>query len=250
MSDISEQTCPFQLRRPDQTLEAVLGSASGSELPGYESRTDRILGPREASVYAALRFRRRKESYLLGRCAAKMALGRFLRLEDFRALEIYPGVFDQPLVRVPPPGEAAISLTHCDGLALALAHPPSHPMGLDLERPATARAAAIESHLCPAERALGRELPLSDLARLTLLWTIKEALSKVLRCGLMASSEALAVKSVAAGDEGIWSGLFAHFWQYKSVSWVWERLVVTMVLPKKSQFEAGETIRRFLARHT
>ena len=73
----------------------------------------------------------------------------------------------------------------------------------------------------------------SDLNHPTMIWTAKEALSKILRCGMTCPFELLAVKELNA-DCGIFGGQFENFAQYKFQTWVMGETVLSIVLPRNS----------------
>jgi len=93
-----------------------------------------ILGTNETGYFSTLRFARRKESYLLGRYAAKVALSKVLAEQDLKAIEIERGVFEQPIVRCDGNGRWDVTISHAGSLAVVLAYPTAHPMGIDIGR--------------------------------------------------------------------------------------------------------------------
>src|SRR3982074_420664 len=71
----------------------------------------------------------------------------------------------------------------------------------------------------------------SELVWYTVIWTAKEALSKVLKCGMMCPFSLL--ETVALGqDASGYVGYFRNFGQYKFHAWVLQNHVITIVLPK------------------
>lgn len=144
---------------------------------------------------------RRRISFLRGRVAAKEALAGLCGDEvSRRALEIIPGVFEQPVV-TGPTQNLGVSLSHSDTLAVAAAFPESHPLGVDLERIPDAHLSALREQLAADDMQQLAVLGLSEAERLTLLWSAREALSKVLRGGLAVDFRALAVSGVRRRGE-------------------------------------------------
>ncbi len=172
-------------------------------------------------------------TYRLGRAAAKQALSAFAPGVVCSEVFIDKGVFGFPVVKSSQLHNTQVSITHCDTVALALAYPESHPMGIDLERVHPERIATSGSMLLPSERALIDALGLPHATALTIVWTMKEALSKVLKCGLTADWSVLAPSRIEETDYG-WRGLFAGFGQYQSLSWVCSSWVCSVVLPAQT----------------
>ncbi len=174
-----------------------------------ESQPDSILHPDEHREFKS---QKRQQEYVRGRYAAKRALG-----GDFAVLS---GVFQQPYVVGTNLG---VSISHSGKWAAALAFPESHPMAIDIERIDPKRHKAIESQMTDRELAMIAEVENGHFV----FWTAKEALSKVLRCGLMTSFKILEIDTAGSNE-----ATFKHFPQYKAHSFFKEDLVCTIVLPK------------------
>jgi 4'-phosphopantetheinyl transferase len=127
-----------------------------------------------------------------------------------------------------------VSITHCDTVACAVAFPDEHPMAIDVEQVDAHRAAVMERELATREiQALEAAGCGAILAR-AVGWTAKEALSKVLRCGLTCPSSLLTTRSVTAGEGRVF-GEFENFAQYRFESWIRPGLVLTLVLPRRTR---------------
>ena len=108
---------------------------------------DAFLSEAETAQLGRFQFAAKKQGFLLGRLAAKRALGVLLEEPDLRCIEIGAGVHGQPLVRHPRAGSAEVSVSHSHGLAVAVAFPAGYPMGVDLETVSAIRAATIMGEL-------------------------------------------------------------------------------------------------------
>jgi 4'-phosphopantetheinyl transferase len=78
------------------------------------------------------------------------------------------------------------------------------------------------------------------------LWTIKEALSKVLCTGLMTPMQIYNLTAFQPIDSGTWEALFQNFGQYKAVTWIGSLHVLSVVLPKRSRLALEGNIREVL----
>src|SRR5258705_11137092 len=130
---------PLTILRGDDKLTAGLVVAFDSEGCCLSELAADFLGPAEQAYFSTLRFVRRQGSYLLGRYAAKLALRDLLHESDLRALEIARGVFDQPIAPCTRNQGWGVTISHAESLAVALAFPAGHPMGIDIERVDSAR---------------------------------------------------------------------------------------------------------------
>ncbi len=222
----------FILKRPEGNLRAAI---CFSRLPAscpFDEIVD-VLHPRELEYYNTLKFDRRKRSYLLGRYAAKQAIAAFVSEKDIRNILIQQGIFNQPFVTCEDAHNVQVSITHCDELGAAIAFPESHPMGIDIERMNKNKREVIEGQMTEAEKELMKALPTSHDILLTLLWTVKEALSKVLKTGLMTPFKIFEVSTIKT-EANYFVTYFEHFAQYKAFSFPFADYIYSITHPKKT----------------
>ena len=202
-----------------------------------------FLGPGEREYFSTLKFVRRRQSYLLGRYAAKMAVAHQVGEIDLRAIEILRGVFEQPIVHCVRSVGWCVSISHADTLAAALAFPAGHPMGIDLEGIDSTRYETILSQLSEKERKWVQAANREDTLQLaTALWTAKEALSKVLCTGLMSPVQIYNLSEFTRINQGHYEGTFRNFGQYKTMTWFAASHAMSIVLPKQSTLRADGDI--------
>lgn len=227
----------LRLRRPDNRIyQGKVCFGYFPSLPDLQAYLDRgaWLHPQEQSYADSLKFERRKKSYLLGRLTAKRAVAALLG-EKPADIWIQAGVFTQPLV-VATGSNVQVSITHCDDFGAALAFPEAHPMGIDLERVAPDKKEALERNLTKEERELVKAWPYPYETGLTLVWTAKEALSKVLKTGLMAPLEIFAITKSELHPNYILSQ-YQNFHQYKVLSFPLGEYICSLVAPLKTELE-------------
>lgn len=225
----------FPLRRESLRIDTVLGFVFARDYPVLLDQSGEFLAPAEAGYFAGLRYVRRQRSFLLGRYAAKLALQCFLKAADPKTIEIGRGVFEQPLISYLSARAPDVTISHCDQIAVALAFPSGHPMGIDVEQIDPDRLVAIRSQLSLVERDWARSAGAQELALSTLIWTAKEALSKALTCGLMSPMEIFNLAQFYPLGDRAWGGHFQNFGQYKFIGWVGRTVAMSIVLPKKSE---------------
>jgi phosphopantetheinyl transferase len=236
-------SCPLTIGRGELQLKAtqvIVFHDPASHLVEFAAE---FLGPTENAYFSTLRFARRQQSYLLGRYAAKLALRDLLEEPDLRAIEIVRGVFEQPIVHYARSHRWCVSISHADSLAVALAFPAGHPMGLDAERIDLSRYETILSQLSNQETQWIEANAEHKLQLATALWTAKEALSKVLCTGLMSPVQIYNLSEFSRISSGNWEGLFENFGQYKTTTWIGTSHAVSIVLPKRSTIVNGRDIR-------
>jgi 4'-phosphopantetheinyl transferase len=224
------------LGRDGRHHPASLAFSFGSGYGAAQEAAVSFLHPREFGRWSGLKFPIRRRSYLLGRRAAKAALAVCFPNFSPTSIEVASGVFGQPYMGAGSPVTAEISLAHAHDAAVALVCPAGHPAGVDLEVIDPARASVARSSCTPSELNVVQRLGLPEAASSFLLWSVREALGKALRCGLAVPFENLAVDSVE-GREGHYESLFAHFPPFRAHSWVLGDHVLSIVLPKKTTLD-------------
>lgn len=233
---------PLAIDAEGRALRAAFAHVGGGERAAVEAASAEFLHPGEMRFLAGLPAARRRHSYLLGRYAAKRALAAVLPDLAPAIIEIVPGVLDQPVVRHGAREPVDVSISHCDSMACAVAFPAVFPMGVDVEQVEPGRADVMRSQILPEELALARAATASEAAACTLVWTVKEALSKALRCGLTVPFELLALERIESGrgsnGAGSLVGGFRNFGQYGFHAWVTEGFVLALVLPRRSTLES------------
>jgi len=114
-----------------------------------------FLGPGEREYFSTLKFVRRRQSYLLGRYAAKMAVAHQVGEIDLRAIEILRGVFEQPIVHCVRSDGWCVSISHADTLAAALAFPAPVILWASISKALIQLATKRYSHSCRRRKGSG-----------------------------------------------------------------------------------------------
>lgn len=192
-----------------------------------------FLHKKELDFFDTLKFSKVQHSYLLGRYAAKMALNAFMDDIVITEARIGAGIFQQPVLYLANAGNIQLSISHTTQMAIAVVFPEGHPMGVDVEAVNTEQAETIKGIITDGEKDKLPVIDSDESKSLTILWTIKEALSKVLKTGLMTPFHLYEIDDVEHKEDVI-IGSFTNFPQYKSVSWISNGHAWSVVLPKKS----------------
>jgi len=192
-----------------------------------------FLHPNEENYFKTLLHPKRQYSYLLGRYCAKHALAALTNLDDLTEIWIETGFFHQPIVIHPHLRNTQVSISHSNYVGASLAFSEAFPMGIDLEEVCVDKISIIETQVSLAEKKLCSSG--NRLIGLTQLWTLKEALSKVLKCGLMVPFEIFEVEEMI--EEGnITTSRFKNFKQYQAVSFLVNGTICSLVYPENTSF--------------
>lgn len=190
-----------------------------------------FLHPEEYVYFSTLQHRARKYSYLIGRYCAKQALS----IEPF-ALKpskyaITTGIFGQPIVSAAK--NIQVSIAHSITFGAALAFPEEHPMGIDIEPINDKNLDAKLMQMTPEELALMAKYHQQTPAA-TLLWTAKEALSKIMRTGFMTPFSLFEISSCKIEGNFIYT-YFKNFNQYQACSFLVNDHICSIVYPKQTK---------------
>jgi phosphopantetheinyl transferase len=215
----------------------AMGPAFQTSPASLEAAAPAFCGPRELARLRTFTVPRGRQAFLQGRLAAKTAIRAMLgRLNpsvrfDPRRVEVENDFLGRPLVHGVP--GLGVSLSHCQGIAAAVAFPLCLPLGLDLERVRPQNALALADRFAPEELAMAcAATPAGAHAALppTLLWCLKEALGKLLGCGLATAPEVLAIASLGPAPGGI-AADYAHAAGYQGVAAVSASMLLALAAP-------------------
>ncbi|OKP96666.1 4'-phosphopantetheinyl transferase superfamily protein [Paenibacillus sp. P46E] len=189
----------------------------------------------EKDQYNSFQYQRRRNSYLLSKLACKMAVAR--AEDDLTDIVIDHGVMGQPFIRG---SDRKITITHCDTMGSAIDYDPRLLLGVDMELIDEKAMDAIARITSKEEQFLQHELGIQAPAFLTVLWTVKEAMSKVIQTGFTVPTELFEVKGCVWKEQNIITH-FKNFTSYKAITVLRSTYVFTIVLPSKAMTEMGET---------
>ena len=190
-----------------------------------------FLHPKEIDVFTGFKHIKRKKSYLQGRFCAKLAIINLFPGLKANEICILNGVFGFPYIREPNYVNVEISISHSGEDAVAVAFAQSDPMAVDLEQILATRNLAIQSQLTPKEINLIVEQFQQLEKGFTIIWTAKEAIAKVLKCGINVDFKVFEVDSILQDNEK-YIITFIKFPQYKAIAWQVRTAICALVIPK------------------
>jgi 4'-phosphopantetheinyl transferase len=223
--------------REQRTINAALAFSFGrSALPTYEEAAE-ILQAGELEYFGRLTSNVRKKQFFLGRSVGKKAISLYLNETNLKGLEISSGVFLQPFVRYCSRDNPAVTLSHSADFAIAIAYEPGHIMGVDVEQIDSGRADIFRENLTEHEKNIARRTGCEQKLVSNVMWTIKEALSKAIKCGMTVPLDILAVEQLHVQSDGSFISNFKHFGQYKACSWLVRGFALSIALPKRTELQ-------------
>lgn len=232
------------LTRGDQTMMAGYSIVTGTmdAMTGYLPQLHAV----EREYYDTLKSDRRRQSYLLGRIAARNAIAAVVPENNPGSVFIDFGVFHFPVVKGPDASNLQVSISHTGNIGVALAFEEEHPMGVDIEKVAEDHISAIRDHITEPERSLISACGLSLSAGCTIAWSMKEAVSKVLRTGMTADFIILEIDTMQRNGM-FYEGTFKYLKQYKAIAFHVNEYACAVVLPKKTQSPLTNFFKAFSA---
>lgn len=222
----------LELIGADSSPKAALCCCFFSNKTAYENVVQH-LHTQERHYYNTLQFDKRIRSYLIGRFAAKQSVAALTGAGRLSDIFIQSGIFTQPVV-ASDKQNIQVSITHCDDIGAALAFPETHPMGIDIEKIDINKRTVFEGQITDHEQERIISLPISYDIGLTLLWTAKEALSKVLKTGLTTPFSIFEISNMESYDNYTIC-YFKYFAQYKTISFSVCNYICSIVYPLKTK---------------
>lgn len=235
MLDANTYLAELILTRPEQVFKAY-GCFCFYPLWEHYQGIITNLHPEERKYYDSLKFEKRIRSFLIGRYAAKKAVAALTGEASLAKILIQAGVFTQPIVTLPGHPNIQVSISHCDHLGTALAFPEAHPLGIDIEKIHLDKNDVLERQMTSAEIELIKTQPDSYESMLNVLWTAKEALSKVIKTGLMTPLKIYEINKMEYHDDYFMS-YYKNFGQYKTISFKIGNYICAIVHPMKTRLE-------------
>jgi phosphopantetheinyl transferase len=210
LSDSFPAPAPLRGRVLCSVLEPPAGSLEAADDPGWDNMAMLALDPSELAAWRAIGGPKRRREWLLGRMAVKDAIRIHLLATGGVRLPPSDIVIGADTWGAPVAGGAylatreasiSVSLSHTDGIAMALAAEPPCGAGIDVERLGRRRGDYAEAAFTPTELALiDAAGPAHRAERALRLWCSKEAVAKALGRGLMGNPLNLEAREV---DDGL-----------------------------------------------
>ena len=168
----------MDLLRNFLSLSKNLGIVSAFDLFDLDSPLNlRVLSPREIEVYSKFTSIKRKHEFIAGRIACKKAFFKLILdktdcLKKFSSVSVLNTETGSPFIDN---SDFCVSISHSHGIAIASAC--KHAVGVDIEQ--------INPKKIDTLKRMSSEYPSENYRDLTVLWTLKEALGKALRTGII-----------------------------------------------------------------
>lgn len=208
---------------------------------------DEWLSHAEIAFLDSLRNPKRRADWRLGRWTAKLAIAAYYdRAHDFPALariEAWPRASGAPEAFCG--GRRAgvsISLSHSHGVALCAITPPDAALGCDIEQVTPHSRAFLADYFTGEEQKAVEFLPEIQRDRvLTLLWSAKESVLKLLQTGLRADTRSVGSNpaGVLASRRETWHPLIANDFAGRTFHGWWresgEFMLTMAAVPRPSE---------------
>lgn len=191
-----------------------------------------VLSDFEKKEFSYLKYPKRRLSYLLGRICSKISIKQLIGEVNLQDISIVNGVFGFPVVKG---GVQNIMVTysHCNNIGISLAFREEFLLGIDIEKISKEKSKLVQKYITKDEQTIINDFGL-NVEGCFFLWTIKEALSKIIKTGFTLSFDILAISNFKKVCKNIWESQFVNFSQYKGISLMFDDHVCSIVLPKNT----------------
>lgn len=165
-----------------------------------------------------------------GRIAARLALIRLTGDQNPCHFPIERGTLHQPNVVSPVWPDVSVSLTHTAEFAAAIGFWRSDPMGIDLEKAFLSRAETLHRIFSLEELEMTDAVSGETLKSPAILWSVREAASKVLLGGINVNPRVLTVSQTRFVN-GFYRMEFENFSHLSGIVWDLGEHILAIVLP-------------------
>ncbi len=205
-----------------------------------ESLANRYLHTQEQQIRLAFEFPQRRDSFTIGRLAAKLALECHLDDVSPNDVAIGSGVFHQPIIMGASVRccELGVSISHSDQICVAVIHHKGHPIGVDVENLAEADVVPVLSDVNARLRQHFFKLSLNEYEAASILWVGRESLGKVLTTGMTVPPKLYEPSSVSEVGAGFKLS-YKTFTQYQTQVMAIDKAWLAMTFPAQTKIDFG-----------
>jgi len=209
----------------------ILGISSIDHNSLFKERKE-FLHHSELEFFDQIKYEHKRKNFLQSRHLAKSILSKYLKEANLSKIAIFHGVFNQPLIDYPTNKIPTISISHTQTLAACIVSPSIFPIGIDIEKITENSKENITSQTTLHEK---RNLKYKEDDNIfyTRIWTVKEALSKVLKTGIMSPFKIFEIKDIIY-TKNYTISKFSNFNQYHAISYHYEQNILSYIIPSNS----------------
>ena len=230
---VNNNNINIKFTREGQPLRANIALINSSQYPFIMDHLADILHIEELSYFNNLQIEKRRKEYLLAHYAAKIVAGAYIGENEFSQIEIASGYFRQPIVKYKVSDIPEISLSHCVDMAVAISCEGGHLIGIDIEKVDFTKTKILKGQLTETELEWVQNQNIENYVLYNQIWTIKESLSKAIKCGLTVPFNILEIDKQEYQD-GFLCCEFKNFGQYKCYNWIIDDYAMSITVPKKT----------------
>ncbi|SHO44493.1 MBL fold metallo-hydrolase [Anaerocolumna xylanovorans] len=191
------------------------------------------LSNKEKAELESIAFEKRRKEFVLGKQVSKKAISMLSVQNEFADISIEHGIFHQPIVKLGTNENIQISLSHCNKYIVAIAFNESFPCAIDIEAVVPKNGEIIHSQLTEDEKNFLVKFENEKAMMYTVLWTAKEAISKILKTGLTSELNLYEINEIQKEGK-IFRGTFKNFYQYEFIARRYGDCICTIALPKNA----------------
>jgi phosphopantetheinyl transferase len=197
-----------------------------------------VFSPLEIQQFSRFELKKRRDSYALGRYATKKGILELFPYIDAQSITV--DIMSSGVPTLQGLENTEVSISHIPGFGVAAIFDKRGPMGIDFEKLSPEKLDVFKYLATAKDEVVLNELnEVGELSKYGSLWTIKEALSKVLRTGLKIDFEQLEVGSVNIENDVI-KYSFKYFPQFEGVSFICGEYVLGIVCHKVDNYNFHE----------
>ena len=241
MPDVTEIPVIMHVKGLSHMAVIALAGIPASEQSRHSIR--QVLHPEEIDLYDRFTASTRKQTYLMGRYVAKSALQVFIS-RKFPEIHISTGKNGSPVIEGSHGSNVHISISHCKDVAVAVAFKRELQMAVDIERARPDKTEVLRKELTGNYQVMETLDNICELNLLTMLWTIKEAASKLSGKGIHGDHTQYDVCKIVPHKDR-YTGQFSYDSSYRFDTCCYQDLVLTLVYPSEVILEMDNPLMKY-----
>ena len=231
LANNNELNINLSLESRDKIFDSSISFFS-SDISNIDSlKLLRFLSIDEINHYNSIESDGQKRKFLDSNICSKYSIANLSKYQNLEDIEIYRGIFGQPYVIFQQYPKFDISIANkiidSKNIACAIAFDKKFPMAIDLENLDNKNAKEIKTQLTNFEI----DNFIKSDQDLILLWSVKEAISKITMSGLYADFKIYEISEMIKKDDHI-ECYFKYFSQYKTHYKIIDKMLLTIIYHK------------------
>lgn len=199
------------------------------------------LNPIEIEILNKISNKKRRENYIIGRYVGKMSCANYYKNTLLKDFCISNGIFGQPLLS-PNNKQIQVSISHSNFIACSIAFENNILVGIDIENNNKKGIVNIRKILSREENELYNDLNVNESTKSIIFWTVKEALAKALKIGVISDWRLYEIQEISYNDNILLSK-YKAFSRFNCISFFSQQFICSIAYPSNLKIKESQLLK-------